>query len=146
MPGQSSSPRCWHRQLRLAAPAAAQAIRLHGIPARRLRRSPQRISPRALAVRFPAPSRRLPLLRDRLQGQEAAVRPAAVVVVAVAAAGKNSGQRELAQSKPTVTVVTAQKFTFTDTCASWRTYRGRLQDMFLFGIECCGCFLGEEIA
>src|SRR6478609_6074105 len=90
MRGPSSFPRCWQAPLQLALPVAAPAIRLHGIPARPLERFPHRLLPRALAVHFPALSRRLPLLQDRLRGQVGAVRPAAVVVVVAAAAGKRA--------------------------------------------------------
>ena len=64
------------------------SILLRGIPARLWRHFRRRILRRASAVRFPALSRRLPLLQDHLRAREAAVRPAAVVVAGAAAVGK----------------------------------------------------------
>ena len=92
MHGQSSLPKCWQAPLQLALPAAP-VIRLRGIPARPWDHFPQRPLPRALAVHFPARSRRLPLLQDHLQGRAGAVRPAAVVVEAAEAVGKRAAAR-----------------------------------------------------
>ena len=106
-PGQSSFRRCWRKPQQLAVPAEAQAIRHRGIPARRWLHFPRRILPRALAVHFPAPFRRLPQLQDRLQGQAGVVRRAAVVAAEAEAAGKSTQDADQKTELRRVTAVTA---------------------------------------
>ena len=98
MPGRNSSPMCWRRPRRRAAPAVAQAIRLPGMRARVLRRSPPQISHRALAVRFPAQSRPLLPLRDHLPARAAVVHPAAAVAAEAAEAGRRSSRERARKS------------------------------------------------
>src|ERR1041385_778351 len=96
MYGQSSLPRCWQAPLQRALPVGP-AIRLRGIPVRPLDHFLHRLLPRALAVHFPALSRRPPLLQDRLRDRAGAALPAAAVVEAAEAAGKRAGRSRVSQ-------------------------------------------------